>query len=249
MEQNAVGHLRLAIVCPMANERDTAVRLAQEVVAAVERCGETQLFLIFDRASTDGTRELMLEAARHEPRIAVLWAAESRCVVDAYVHGYRAALAGNFDWILEMDAGFSHQPGEIARFIDRAQSDEWDCIFGSRFCAGGAIRKSSLKRRALSWAGTQLSNVLLGTRLRDMTSGFQMFRRAALAGILSTPLQSRGHFFQTEIKYRCRKLRVCEVPITYRAASPSVRFSSIVDALTVLFHLWNQRFTRLRNAR
>jgi dolichol-phosphate mannosyltransferase len=239
--RDRVAQSNLAIVCPMANEQDTAERFVTEVLAHSERFKATRFFAILDSVCKDQTLELLNDMAKREPRLVVVWAPENRCVVDAYVRGYREAVSTGFEWILEIDAGFSHQPSELSRFVEQINSGDWDCVFGSRFCKGGTIKDSSLKRKFLSWTGTKLSNVLLGTKLRDMTSGFQMFRREVLSRLLERGITSRGHFFQTEMKFRCHGLRICEVPISYRAASPSVNSSSIKDALSVLWKLFRER--------
>jgi dolichol-phosphate mannosyltransferase len=238
---NQVRDTRLAIVCPMANERDTAERFVAEVLQRTEVFREVRFFAVLDNVSRDGTVDLLRAYAKHEPRLSVVWAPENSCVVDAYVHGYREALATNFEWVLEIDAGYSHQPSDIAGFLAKMETGEWDCLFGSRFCPGARIEASSFTRKAISWFGTRISNVLLGTRLFDMTSGYQMFRREALARVLEYGIKSRGHFFQTEMKVRCRNMRICEVPITYRAASPGVSSSAIKDAILRLLELFLER--------
>ena len=116
-----------------------------------------------------------------------------------------------------------------------------DAIFGSRFCPGGQIKDLSVLRKLISWGGTWMSNAILGTRLHDMTSGFQMFRRDALIAVLDRGIKARAHFFQTEMKVRCRNMRICEVPITYRSASPNVNLASIIDALSRLCSLSLER--------
>jgi len=93
----------------------------------------------------------------------------------------------------------------------------------------------------VSKGGTLLTNALIGTRLKDMTSGFQMFRHSALAAILDNGLKSRGPFFQTEMKIYARNLKICEVPITYAAPPRGVRQGSISDALSVLLTLFIDR--------
>lgn len=84
---------RLAIVCPMANESETAISFVQQVFEQTAQLASVRMFVVLDRVSTDGTLALMREYARHEPRLGVIWAPENRCVVDAYIAGYRAALA------------------------------------------------------------------------------------------------------------------------------------------------------------
>lgn len=226
----------------MANERETAVTFVREVLAecAPWRFASVTFYAVLDRVSRDGTLELLreLEAARADVR--VVWAPENRSVVDAYLRGYREALAAGCDWILEIDAGYSHQPADIPRLFAKMR-EGYDCVFGSRFCAGGRISESSLKRRVISRGGTLLANLLLGTRLKDMTSGFELFSRAALAEVLEQGIHSRGHFFQTEIKTHCHRFRIAEVPIHYRAASNSVNQSVLKDAFTNLWRLYRSR--------
>jgi dolichol-phosphate mannosyltransferase len=232
--------LSLAIACPMANEGEDGLLFVQRVLAECDPFGEVCFFAVLDRATTDNTLDLLREYAKTEPRLLVVWAPENRCVVDAYIRGYREALAWGADWILEIDAGFSHKPENMRQFFSQIHSG-FDCIFGSRFMPGGTIRNSSWRRYLISRGGTFLTNRLLGTELTDMTSGFEMFSRSALEHVLQKGVHSRAHFFQTEIKTYCHELRFTEVPIQYEAASPRLRTSALKDAF---IHLW--RLYKLR---
>jgi dolichol-phosphate mannosyltransferase len=228
----------LGIVCPMANEGDDAVKFCQAVLENCAGFKSTTFYAVFDRATKDNSLDQMRALERTEPRLHVVWAPENRCVVDAYLKGYKEALGAGCDWILEIDAGFSHQPEDIPQFFD-AMEKGMDCVFGSRFI--GKFEKSSFKRQCISWGGTMLANLLLGTRQTDMTSGFELFKRDALQMVLRRGIQSRAHFFQTEIKTYCRKLKSVEVPITYRAASPRLRFAAVTEAFRQLFRLFQLR--------
>ena len=106
---------------------------------------------------------------------------------------------------------------------------------------GGRIRNSSFKRRFVSWGGTKLTNLLIGTRLKDMTSGFEMFTRETLKNVLAKGIHSRAHFFQTEIKIHCRNLKIAEVPIVYEAASPGLSGGPVTEAFTQLWRLFKLR--------
>jgi dolichol-phosphate mannosyltransferase len=231
----------------MANERDTAEAFVREVLAACEpfRFRSVTFFAVLDRVSRDGTLDLLKDLEATTPQLRVVWAPENRCVVDAYLRGYREALDAGCDWVLEIDAGFSHQPADVPRFFEK-MSEGFDCVFGSRFCPGGSITESPLKRKLVSRGGTLLTNLLLGTRLTDMTSGFELFSRAALQQVLRRGVNSRGHFFQTEIKAHCHGLRVAEVPIHYRAASDSVNNKVLKDAFVNLWRLFRARSSRGR---
>jgi dolichol-phosphate mannosyltransferase len=247
MEGVNTSDVNLGVVCPMANERETAASFVGDVLARCEPWGfkSVTFFAVLDRVSRDGTLELLRELERARTELRVVWAPENRSVVDAYLRGYREALGAGCDWILEIDAGYSHQPADIPRFFEK-MSEGYDCVFGSRFCAGGRISESSLKRRVISRGGTLLTNLLLGTRLKDMTSGFELFTSAALRGVLEKGIHSRGHFFQTEIKTYCHGLRIAEVPIHYRAASDSVNHKVLEDAFNNLWRLFRARPSKAR---
>jgi dolichol-phosphate mannosyltransferase len=234
--------IKLGVVCPMANERDTAVRFVREVLGQCAPWGfeSVTFFAVLDRVSKDGTLELLKELEAERAGVRVVWAPENRSVVDAYLRGYREALDAGCDWILEIDAGYSHQPADIPQFFAK-MLEGYDCVFGSRFCEGGRISQSSFKRRVISRGGTVLTNLLLGTKLKDMTSGFELFSRAALEEVLEKGIHSRGHFFQTEIKAHCHRLRIAEVPIHYRAASNSVNQHVLRDAFRNLWRLYRTR--------
>jgi len=234
--------VELGVVCPMANERTTALNFVTEVLAACAPFGfkSVTFFAVLDRVSHDGTLELMRELGQAREEVRVVWAPENRSVVDAYLRGYREALDSGCEWVLEIDAGYSHQPADIPAFFEK-MSEGFDCVFGSRFCAGGQITDSSFKRKVISRGGTFLANLLLGTKLSDMTSGFELFTRAALEHVLACGIHSRGHFFQTEIKAHCQSLRVAEVPIHYRSASDSVNKSVLKDAFRNLWRLHRAR--------
>jgi dolichol-phosphate mannosyltransferase len=114
-------------------------------------------------------------------------------------------------------------------------------VFGSRFMKGSRLSDSSLKRYLVSRGGTFLTNLLIGTSQTDMTSGFELFSRRPLEMVLQRGIQSRAHFFQTEIKVYCRNLRIVEVPIHYRAPSPRLGTSAIKDSLRQLRRLYSLR--------
>lgn len=234
--------IKLGVVCPMANEVETASRFVDDVVAFCVKQGfETvRFYAVLDGVSTDGTLDALRRKQSTCPRLEVVWAPENRCVVDAYVRGYRSALEDGCDWVLEIDAGYSHQPDEIPQFLAKIP-EGYDCVFGSRFIEGGDMRENSLKRRILSKGGTILSNLVLHTRLHDMTSGFQLFSRAALQAILDRGIRSRGPFFQTEMKAYCQRLRVVEVPISYRGANHSIGKAALQDSLLGLWRLYQLR--------
>lgn len=242
IDSRVFSTVSLGIVCPMANERPTAVEFVKSVL---QNCSSfkfkaVKFFAVFDNSCKDGTYDLLKELTKETPQLNVIWAPENKCVVDAYVKGYREALRAACNWILEIDAGFSHQPSEIPRFFS-TMAQGYDCVFGSRFCEGGQFTDAPFFRYLLSRGGSIFANFLLGTKLKDMTSGFELFKNSALQMVLNKGIRSRGHFFQTEIKVYCRNLRIIEVPIHYRVPSQNVGPAVIMDAFKNLFGLFLKR--------
>jgi dolichol-phosphate mannosyltransferase len=172
-----VPHPKLGVIIPLANEEATVGQLLQRVLAQLGPLD--RIFCVLDGKSRDRTMVLVRGVSSLDPRVVAVWAPENRCVVDAYFRGFREALAARCDWILEMDGGLSHCPEEIPRFLD-ALGKEADFAAGSRFIRGGSYQ-GRWSRRLLSRSGTLLANLLLGTRMKGMTSGFECFSRRALS--------------------------------------------------------------------
>jgi dolichol-phosphate mannosyltransferase len=235
-----ISKFKLAIVCPMANERDTAIQFVERMLEESSIFDEVIFIAILDTVSSDGTLDILKHLETKERRLRVIWAPENRCAVDAYLRGYEEAVSTNYDWILEVDAGFSHQPEDLPNFYS-LMNEDYDCIFGSRFCKGGQFTECSWWHYLISRGGTVLTNALLGTKLTDMTSGYQLFRRQALEKILREGIFSRGRFFQTEMKTLCHSMRIAEVPIHYRSGSNRIHSLMLGDAFYNLSRLLLKR--------
>jgi dolichol-phosphate mannosyltransferase len=197
-------------------------------------------YLVVDRASTDNTLELCRNLSAADNRFVTVWSPENKNVVDAYLCGYREAMKNGHEFIIEMDAGMSHDPRALPMFL-RVLNEGNECAFGSRFINGGSIYNSTWKRTFLSRFGTILSNLLLGTSMYDMTSGYQGFHSSVVKKFLAYPFLSKAHFYQTELRYLLRKMRYAEIPIHYRAPSPSVSNKAINNSISVLLHYFRLR--------
>jgi dolichol-phosphate mannosyltransferase len=226
-------NLRLAVVIPLANEETTITNFLNRVISHLGK--EDRVFCIFDNACKDKTLALVKEYCEKDPRVQTIWAPENRCVVDAYFKGYKTAYDAGAQWILEMDGGLSHQPEEIPRFIEYLNGD-YDFVVGCRFMPGGS-HTGSKWRSFVSWSGGLLSNFMLGTKMRDMTGGFEMFSRKAMAYVLEKGVRSRANFFQTEIKYMLQNWNWIEVPINYLSTKGNVPKNSIKESLTLLWQI------------
>jgi dolichol-phosphate mannosyltransferase len=224
----------------MANEEEDFipfVKLLSEVMDVLEG---GKMYFVLDNASKDRTLELARELEIKDNRFEVVWAPQNRSVVDAYINGFRHAYDKGHQLIIEMDAGLSHDPRALPMFL-RVLNEGNECAFGSRFINGGSMGDSPFKRRMLSKTGTVLANMLLGTHLKDMTSGYQGFHRDVIGAILDYQLLSKAHFYQTELRYLLRNRRIFEVPIHYKAPSPRVSQSAISNANKTLWHYFKER--------
>ena len=224
-----------AVVVPMANESCEFDDFIRAVTMTLDKMDSGIVYLVVDSASTDDTRKLCDDLSNLDSRFVTVWAPENRSVVDAYLVGYKKALQNGHEFIIEMDAGLSHDPRALPMFL-RVLNEGNDCAFGSRFINGGSIYDSNWKRTFLSKFGTYLSNWLLGTRLSDATSGYQGFHSRIAKQLVDYHLLSRAHFYQTEVRYLLRKSRYAEVPIHYRAPSPSVSKNAIKNSVAVLMY-------------
>ena len=229
-----------AVIVPMANEAPDFDAFIGVLCPVLDRLGGGKVYFVVDNASKDNTRQLCDNLAARDNRFVTIWAPENRNVVDAYLRGFRAAYDAGHEIIIEMDGGLSHDPRALPMFL-RVLGEGNECAFGSRFCNGGSMADSPLKRRLLSRTGTFLSNWLLGTKMDDMTSGFEGFHRNVIGLLLAYPLRSRAHFYQTEVRYLLRKHRYAEVPIHYRAPSNSVSKKAIRNARETLLYYFGQR--------
>ncbi|MBK6368941.1 MAG: glycosyltransferase [Flavobacteriales bacterium] len=224
----------------MANEEEEFELFTGALTNVLDRLESGKVYLIVDGVSKDRTLELCTALEARDPRFRTVWAPENRNVVDAYLRGYREAFDNGHELIIEMDAGLSHDPRALPMFL-RVLNEGNECAFGSRFINGGSITESSFKRLVLSKVGTVLSNLLLGTRMYDMTSGYQGFHRNIVGRFLAFQLRSKAHFYQTELRYLLRFTRYAEIPIHYKAPSPRVSEKAIRNSIDVLLYYFKQR--------
>ncbi|HAG68684.1 MAG TPA: glycosyl transferase 2 [Lachnospiraceae bacterium] len=222
------------IVMPVANEEETMENVLREIMELPY--DNLYVYPVIDSYSKDRTEEIIRSMEKEYDRIKLIFHKESRGVITCYLYGFKMALKDGAQQVIEMDGGGSHRPSEIPKFIEKLDED-YECVWGSRFIEGGGISNQPLYRRLLSSGGTILSNIVLGTRLKDMTSGFEAFKREVLESMDLDAFLSRGHMYQTEMRYYCRNRRAVEVPITYIGSKSSLKLKSVTEALGILFKL------------
>lgn len=222
------------VVMPVANEESTIGGLLEAITKLPYT--ELYIYLIIDLYSKDQTEEIIRDWESKTKNIKCIFYKESQGVISCYLEGFRRALEDGAEQIIEMDGGGSHRPEEIPQFIEKLE-EGYDCVWGSRFIQGGDICNHPWYRKFLSKGGTLLSNLVLGTSLKDMTSGFEGFQKHVLKDMNLDGFLSKGHIYQTEMRYYCRHLRTMEVPIHYKGGTSSLKWTSVTEALKVLFLL------------
>ncbi len=214
--------VRLTVVMPTYNEADNLPAIAEALLALP--LPALQL-LVVDDNSPDGTGAIadrLAQAANASgnirPRVAVLHRPGKGGLGTAYVEGMRRALADGADFILQMDADFSHSPAYIPQMLGVMLATGADVVIGSRYVPGGSLDEGwSEWRRFVSWWANLYSRMILGLRIRDMTAGFKLWRRQALLDIGLDNIRSNGYSFQVEMAYLCERLgfRLVEIPIHF----------------------------------
>lgn len=218
---------------PVANEGETMESVIREILSLPY--DNLKLYPVIDSFSKDNTEDI-IRSYENTGKVKCIYHEESTGVISCYLKGFEVALEDGAQHIIEMDGGGSHQPSEIPQFIEYLEAG-YDCVWGSRFIKGGSMKSQPLYRRLLSSGGTILSNLLLHTKLRDMTSGFEGFQRNVLLNLNFDKFLSTGHMYQTEMRYYCRNLNTIEVPIHYVGSASSLKISSVTEALKILFML------------
>lgn len=223
------------IVMPIANEEKTIGTVIEKIMKLPY--DNLYLFAVMDSYSKDRTEEIVRKAEKtYNGRVKCIFYEESKGVVTCYLYGFHMALKCGAEYVIEMDGGGSHDPAEIPSFI-KALDDGYECVWGSRFVKGGSMRHQPLYRRLLSSGGTVLYNIVLGTKLKDMTSGFEAFQADILRSMYLDKFLSRGHMYQTEMRFYCRNCHSKEIPIQYIGGESSLKLKSVTEALRILFQL------------
>jgi dolichol-phosphate mannosyltransferase len=230
-----------ALVCiPTYNEADNLELITRAVLETEPRVD----ILVVDDNSPDGTGQLADRLAEKEPRVRVLHREKKEGLGRAYLAAFRWALAEGYEYIIEMDADFSHDPRYLPALLNAAEAGA-DLVLGSRYVTGGGTVNWGIGRQVISKGGSLYARTILGVGIHDLTSGFKCFRRHVLESIDLDQVQSTGYAFQIELTYRTLKkgLTVREVPIVFedrRVGQSKMSRKIFLEALTMV---WKLRLT------
>ena len=172
--------------------------------------------LVVDDNSPDGTGVMADEMARDNPRIHALHRAGKMGLGTAYITGFKWALERGYDFVFEMDADFSHDPGHLPEFLKAIE--DADVVLGSRYLQGKVtIVNWPMSRLMLSYFANVYARWFTGLKIWDLTGGFKCFRRRVLEAIDLSQVGSNGYAFQIEMSVRAwrKGFKLREIPIVF----------------------------------
>lgn len=227
------------VIIPTYNERDNIQRIVPLALDQDERLD----VLVVDDGSPDGTGAIVDEMARANPRVHCLHRAGKLGLGTAYIAGFRWGLERGYDWMQEMDADFSHDPGHLKQFIEAL--DEYDLVIGSRYVEGRVtVVNWPITRLLLSYTANVYARWVTGLPVADATAGFKAFRRVVLETIDLSKVESEGYSFQIEMNFRAWKagFTLGEIPIVFvdRTLGESKMSKRVVRE--AFWKVWKLRF-------
>ena len=233
------------VIIPTYDEKDNVLPISEAVLAATPRVD----ILFVDDNSPDGTGEILDCLAVDNPRVHVLHRRDKQGLGRAYLAGFRWALERHYDFMLEMDADFSHTPTDVAVLLDAAESAH--LVLGSRYLHGIRIINWPLSRLILSCSAALYVRWITGIPFSDPTGGFKCFRREVLQAIDLDRIRSNGYAFQIEMTHEAwlRGFRIREVPIIFeerRSGLSKMHRGIVTEALWMTWKIFLRSGCRRR---
>ena len=230
------------VIVPTYNERENIERLIERVLEQDERLE----MLIVDDGSPDGTGAVVDGVVATNPRVHVLHRPKKMGLGTAYLAGFKWALSGEYAFVLEMDADFSHDPIHLPQFL--AAAEHADLVVGSRYQQGRVtVVNWPIARLILSYGANIYARRVTGLKLWDATGGFKCFRRNVLASIDLDNVRSNGYAFQIEMSFRAwrKNFRIVEIPIVFVDRSEGTSKMSFNIQREAFWMVWRLRWWAL----
>lgn len=233
--------MKALVIIPTYNEIENIERMLRLVPTLHEDLD----VLIIDDGSPDGTAAVVKQMKEQDSRIHLIERKGKQGLGSAYVTGFKYAIKNGYDYVLEMDADFSHNPHDIPRLIEAAQ--KYDLVIGSRYSNGVNIVNWPIKRLLISYFASKYVRIITGMPVKDPTGGFKCFKRQTLEAIDLDQIHSGGYSFQVEMNYRawCKGFRIKEIPIIFTERVNGVSKMSKAIVWEAAWMIWYLRALRL----
>jgi dolichol-phosphate mannosyltransferase len=201
------------VIIPTYNEIENVEKMIRRVFALSR---EFHL-LIVDDGSPDGTADKVKQLQSEFPGKLFIEERKGKLGLGtAYIHGFKWALARNYEYIFEMDCDFSHNPNDLIRLLEACEKGA-DVAVGSRYCKGGRVENWPMGRILMSYFASVYVRIILWLPVKDTTAGFKCYKRKVLQAIKLDEIKFMGYAFQIEMKYTAYKkgFKIVEVPILF----------------------------------
>ena len=236
--------VRLLVTLATYNERDNL----EPLIRAIHEQATHADILVIDDNSPDGTGRLADDLASKNSRIHVLHRPGKFGLGTASLAAMRYAIDHNYDFLLNMDADFSHPP-QIIPFLLAGMRNK-DVMIGSRYVKGGGTENWPLRRRIISRCVNMMVRTLFRMPVRDASGSFRCYRVAKLRETRLDRVRSRGYSFFQEVLYRCQQAgcRLGEYPIIFanrRAGASKVSGKEAFRAICMLMWLGARSWLRM----
>jgi len=243
MERQYATDANVCVVIPTYNERDNVTSL----IPIILKKGRNLRVLVVDDNSPDGTAEAVTNMSGADGRIHAICRPGKMGLGTAYVAGFKWTLANSAaDYIVEMDADFSHNPDRIPDFIRKIEEGN-DVVVGSRYLKGVSVVNWPIRRLILSYCASKYAAIVTGIPLRDQTSGYKCFRRQVLETIDLDRVVADGYAFQIEMNFLAHRLgfRLAETPIIFEDRSVGASKMSRRIVYEAMWVVWRLRLTAM----
>ncbi len=232
---------RTLVMTATYNEIENLPKLVDEILAQLPDCD----VLVVDDNSPDGTGDWVRRRAEEDARVKGLHRAGKQGLGTAILAGMRYAIEQGYDFVINMDADFSHPPRYLPSLVasmDPAEGVSKDVMIGSRYVPGGGIEGWPLKRHLMSKCVNLYARWLLWLAPKDCSGGLRCYRVAKLAELDFDAVRSRGYAFQEEILWRLRRIggQFGETPIVFvdrELGQSKISSREAIEALWVIFSL------------
>ncbi|MFH1131079.1 MAG: polyprenol monophosphomannose synthase [Pseudomonadota bacterium] len=232
-----MADLQTIVMIPTYNEAGNIARLLEELLQVDDSLG----CVVVDDNSPDGTARIIGDmSTKHPGRIKLVLREGRLGRASAGIRGMQEAIALQPAYIAEMDADFSHDPACINTFISEIQ--DCDVVVGSRFVPGGKDADRSFIRKQVSVLSNLVFRLILGLKVRDVGSGFKLYRREVLESLPWSDFLSSGISISMEELFRIAKMgfRIKEVPIVFvdrKQGESKLRPTDFIEPLKVSLQL------------
>lgn len=240
--------MHITVITPTYNEAENLSKL----VSVLFSLPLELKVLVVDDNSPDGTGDIADELASQYPGYVDVLHREGKLGLrSAYLTGFQRALATDTDAIVQMDADFSHDPKTLVDMVSLLETEVRDVVLGSRYVTGGSVdERWPIWRKGLSAFGNFYARTILGFPLRDVTTGYRLWRRETLEGMPLERIQANGYVFLVEMAYMAYSLgyQFGEEPIYFadrRWGKSKMSFKIQIEAALRIWQVrWNFRDLR-----